>query len=321
MAERRCVIVVGFPRSGTSWLAKCLSFAPDFTYYREPDNFDRVRGAEQRFIHLYLTAEHDDPAYRRLMTRACAGRLATAFTMREDAGPLLSRLGRRGRAVGELLPFLFFRKRHVLLKLVFANLNLTWFSANIPHARQLCVLRHPCGQFSSWKRLGWEPTPMALLENPRLVADHLHPYVDLIRSAESFWERAGALWAATVHVIHRQTQADNGRLMVAYEWLCGDPRARFAELYGMLGMTWNEWTDQRVGETNTDGDNRAYSLNRPTSYQVDQWKERVSPDEIEACRRFVEPFGLPYYPDFEPYVESFSGVSSVTPRDRSALSP
>ncbi len=46
MAERRCVIVVGFPRSGTSWLAKCLSFAPDFTYYREPDNFNFVPGAE-----------------------------------------------------------------------------------------------------------------------------------------------------------------------------------------------------------------------------------------------------------------------------------
>ena len=314
MAERRCVIVVGFPRSGSSWLAKCLSFARHFTYYREPDNFDRVREAEQRFTYLYLTAEHDDPAYRRLMTRACAGKVATAFTMREDPGPLLALFGRRGRALGERLPFLFFRKRHVLVKLVFANLNLAWFSANVPHARQLCVLRHPCGQFASWQRLGWEPTPAALLANPRLVADHLHPFADLIRSAESFWERAGALWAATVHVIHRQTLADGGRLVVAYEWLCGDPAARFEELYGLLGMTWNSRTSRRVRETSTEGDNLVYSLNRPTAVQVDRWKERVTPEEIEACRRFVEPFGLPYYPDFEPYVEALSGAASVTPR-------
>jgi hypothetical protein len=57
MAERRCVIVVGFPRSGTSWLAKCLSFAPGFTYYREPDNYDRVGGNESfrrdRWFQLY----------------------------------------------------------------------------------------------------------------------------------------------------------------------------------------------------------------------------------------------------------------------------
>ena len=314
MAERRCVIVVGFPRSGTSWLAKCLSFAPGFTYYREPDNFDRVREAERRFVNLYLTAEFDDPAYRRLMTRACAGGVATAFTMQEDPGPLLAPFGRRGRALGELFPFLFLRKRHVLLKLVFANLNLAWLSANLPHARQVCVLRHPCGQFASWKRLGWEPAPAALLDNPRLVADHLHPFADLIRSAESFWERAGALWAATVHVIHRQTQADHGRHIVAYEWLCGDPAARYEELYGLLGMSWDARTQRRVRETDAAGDNRTYSLNRPTALQVDRWKQQVSSEEIEACRRFVEPFGLPYYPDFEPQVDTFSGAPLATPR-------
>lgn len=309
--ERRCVIVAGFPRSGTSWLAKCLSFAPGFTYYREPDNFDRVRGAERRFVNLYLTAGHDDPAYRRLMTRACAGKVATAFTMKEDPGPLLSHFRRPGRALGELFPFLFFRKRHVLLKLVFANLNLAWFSANFPHARQVCVLRHPCGQFTSWKRLGWDPEPAALLENPRLVADHLHPFADLIRSARTFWERAGALWGATVHVIHRQTQLDGGRLIVAYEWLCGDPAARFAELYRLLDMPWNQETDRRVRETNAEGDNLTYSLKRPTTFQVDRWKDRVGPEEIEACRRFVEPFGLPYYPDFEPYVEKWGASDYI----------
>jgi len=236
MTERRCVIVAGFPRSGTSWLAKCLSFAPGFTYYREPDNFD----------------------------------------------------------------------------LVFANLNLAWFSANVPHARQVCVLRHPCGQFASWKRLGWEPDPVTLLENPRLVGDHLHPFADLLRSADSFWERSGALWAATAYVLHRQTQADGGRLIVAYEWLCHDPIARFRELYDRLGMTWSARIERRVGETNVDGNTRTYSVKRPTAFQVDRWKQRVPPEEIDACRRFVEPFGLPYYPDFEPYAEAFSGAASVT---------
>jgi hypothetical protein len=312
--ERRCIIVAGFPRSGTSWLAKCLSFAPGFTYYREPDNFDRVREAERRFVNLYLTAEHDDPAYRRLMLRASAGQVATAFTMREDAGPLLSHLGRRGRRLGQMFPFLFFRKPHVLLKLVFANLNLAWFSANVPHARQVCLLRHPCGQFASWQRLGWEPDPAALLENRRLVADHLHPFAELIRSAESFWERAGALWGATVHVIHRQTLADNGRLVVAYEWLCGDPVARLEEVYRQLGMDWSTRTGQRVRETSSESDNLVYSLNRPTTFQVDRWKERVSQEDLEECRRFVEPFGLPYYPEFEPYVDTVSGASEVTPR-------
>jgi Sulfotransferase family len=311
-SERRCVIVTGFPRSGTSWLAKCLSFAPGFTYYREPDNFDRVPEAERRFVNLYLTPGLDDPAYRRLMTRACAGEVTTAFTMREDPGPLLAHFGNPGRALGERFPLLFFRRRHVLLKLVFANLNLTWLSSTFPAARQLCVLRHPVGQFASWKRLGWEPDPAALLENPRLVADHLSPFAALIRSATGFWERAGALWGATIHVIHRQTQADRARHIMAYEWLCANPEPRYRELYGLLDLRWTARTAAGVRETDSEGDGGTYSVHRQAASQVDRWKKVVAVDDIAACRRFVEPFGLPYYPGFEPAVENFEGTAAVT---------
>jgi hypothetical protein len=301
-AKRRCVLVAGFPRSGTSWLAKGLSFAPGFTYYREPDNFEFVPGAEERFAHLYLTAEYDDPAYRRLLTRAAAGEVATARTMRQDPGPLLKYLGAPGRALGERYPFLFFRKRHVLMKLVYANLNLAWLHANLPHARQVCVLRHPCGQFDSWKRLGWEPRPARLLDNARLVADHLGPFAELIRSAASFWERAGALWAATVYVIHRQTAAASDRKILLYEWLCGDPLNRFQQIYHELDLTWSPRAERFIRASDAEGDHHTYTLKRPAARQIDKWKERLSAEEIEACRRFVEPFGLPYYPGFEPYV-------------------
>lgn len=306
MSERRCVIVAGFPRSGTSWLAKSLSFAHDFTYYREPDNFDRVPEAEERFRWLYLTGERDDPAYRDLMTRACTGQVATRFTMREDPGPLIATL-RIGRRLAERFPVLFFRKRHVLVKLVNASLNLAWFSANLPEARQLFVVRHPCGQFESWKRLGWEPDPHLLLTNARLLADHLQPFADLIAGARTFWERAGALWAATVHVVHRQTQSDGGRLIVAYEWLCADPVPRFQDLYRRLDMTWTPAAERFIRTSDSETDGRTYSLRRPTATQIDKWKRGLSPDDVEACRRFVEPFGLPYYPAFEPWVGSFSG--------------
>lgn len=306
MTERRCVVVAGFPRSGTSWLAKSLSYARGFTYYREPDNIDMVPEAEERFRWLYLTGEHDDPAYRRLMTRALAGRVATRFTMREDPGPLIATLG-VGRQLAERAPVLFFRKRHVLVKLVNANLNLAWFSANFPLARQVFVIRHPCGQFESWKRLGWEPEPHRLLENRRLVAEHLGPFVDLIAGARTFWERAGALWGATVRLVHRQTERDAGRLIVAYEWLCADPVPRFQDLYRRLDLTWTPGAERFLRAADTAADPGTYSMRRPTALQIDKWRQGISPEEVEACRRFVEPFGLPYYPAFEPRVGSSGG--------------
>lgn len=307
MIERRCIIVAGLPRSGTSWLAKGLSFAPGFSYFREPDNWEHVAGAERRFISLYLDGEHDDPAYRRLLTRACAGRVATAYTMSEDPGPLLRFFGRPGRRLGQLCPFLFFRKPHVLVKLVHASLNLAWISANLPHAQQVYILRHPCGQFESWRRLGWNPRLEMLLENQRLVDDHLHPFQDLIRSAQGYWERVGAYWGAIMYVVHRQTAAAGGRRTVAYEWLCGDPEARFQELYRHLGLPWNTRAQHFLRRANSERDRRPSSLSRIAMRQVDDWKQRLTPRDIDACRRYVEPFGLPYYPDFEPHVASDSG--------------
>jgi hypothetical protein len=228
--------------------------------------------------------------------------VATARTMRQNPGPLLRFFGGPGRALGERFPVLYFRKRDVLLKLVYANLNLAWLSANLPHAQQVCVLRHPCGQFDSWRRLGWDPRPERLLENARLVADHLEPFAELIRSATGYWERAGALWAATVYVMHRQTRADGARIIVSHEWLCGDPVGRFEELYRRLGMTWTRRAERFLRASDRKDDRRIYSMSRPTAKQIDKWKQQLTVEEIESCRRFVEPFGLPYYPGFEPHV-------------------
>lgn len=306
-AQSRCVIVAGSPRSGTSWLAKGLSYAPGFTYYREPDNFHHVREAEARFAWLYLTDVQDDPAYSRLMTRACAGKIATAFTMKENPGPLLAPLGKRGLRLGQRFPALFLRRRNVLLKLVYANLNLDWLTYRFPTARQVLVFRHPCGQFESWRRMGWQPEPIRCLDNTRLMEEHLDPFAHLLSRASTYWERAGALWAAIVYVAHRQTVAAGGRLIVAYEWLCGDPLGRFNDLYRQLDLTWNPRAERFLSGANRSGNDAAYSLSRLSEKEIDKWKQRLSDDEIAQCRRFVEPFGLPYYPRFEPRVTSFSG--------------
>src|SRR4051794_27665434 len=218
----RCVIVAGFPRSGTSWLARGLSFAPGFTYYREPDNHDRVAEAEERFAWLYLTADRDDPAYRELMTRACAGRIATAFTMRDDPGPLLSPFGAPGLWLGERMPALFRRKSNVLVKLVFASLNLDWLTASFPHARQLYVLRHQCGQFESWRRRGWGPRPARLLEIPQLMPDHLQPFADLLRRAGGFWEGVVAVGGAVGDETRGRALREGEGEMVFAEVACGD---------------------------------------------------------------------------------------------------
>mgnify|MGYP002634593654 CR=1 FL=1 len=297
------VIVAGVARSGTSWVAKGLSFAKGYTYYREPDNFDYVPGAREGFDWLYLPAAPgpatNDLGYRAHMERALTGRLATAFVMREDPGPLFARLDPRWRILGEKIPLLWFRRPGRLVKLVRSNLALDWLAARFPEMRQVYVIRHPCGQYASWRRLGWTPHPERLLASPELIRHHLAPHVERLRTASSFWERAGAWWGAINSVVYRQLHRCPQRFIVQYEWLCQDPNARFRELYRLLGLEWTAGADAFLTHANQGGDEHPYSLLRDAAQRPGRWKQELTEAEVRECRLAAAPFDLPYYPDLQ----------------------
>jgi hypothetical protein len=293
------VVVAGIPRSGTSWVAKALSFDPRYTYFREPDNYDRVAGAERRFASLYLAAGMADAAWDAHLDRAIRGRIATRFTLSEEIARRTARLPRWLRPVGRSMPLLLRGRQPVLLKLVNSNLALGRLAERYPAARQLYLVRHPCATFASWRRLGWEPEPRALLDSPALMHDHLEPFRELLHSARSFWERAGAYWGAVNHVVHRQTAAEPGsRVVAVYESLCERGEERFRALHEQLGLAWTDGAADFL-RTADRTDDAPYSLRRRARDQVHAWRAAVTDAEAAACRRFAEPFGLPYLPETE----------------------
>lgn len=297
------MVVAGLPRSGTSWLARGLSFAKGLTYYREPDNDDHVPGAQPRFRHLYLPAGSHDEEYRAHMERTFSGQVATHFTLSQDPGPLLRRLPKTWWPIGDRAPALFCRGRDGLVKLVNSNLALDFLSERFPDTRQVYIVRHPCGQFASWQRQGWTPKPERLLEDPRLLEDHLAPVADHIRNARGFWEKAGVWWGAVNRVVNRQSEQRPERLVLTFEWLCAAPLDHYRTLYDRLGLEWTAASEQFLQESNrptTKGDKQPYSLVRDASHEATKWKREVGADDIAACRAAVEPFELPHYPDFEP---------------------
>jgi hypothetical protein len=85
-------------------------------------------------------------------------------------------------------------------------------------------------------------------------------------------------------------------------------------LYSRLGLEWAAKAERFIEESDRTGDNRTYSMTRPTAQQIDKWNARVRPEDVEACRAFVEPFGLPYYPGFDPAVRTISGVEPAGTR-------
>lgn len=233
------------------------------------------------------------------MERALQGRIATAFTLSPDPGPLVRRVPRKYRRWADAVPWLFLCRPTCMVKLVNSTLALDWIEARFPATRQVYVVRHPCGQFSSWRSRGWEPEPRRLLEDRRLVDEHLAPFVSLIEQADDFWERAGALWGAMNKVVWASLSESRVRTVVTFEWLCQDVVAHYRELYELVGLPWTPAAEAFLTRMDS-ADDRPYSLKRQSAQQPAKWLAALAPEEIERCRRFAEPFGLPWYPDFAP---------------------
>ncbi|MEO0513829.1 MAG: sulfotransferase [Planctomycetota bacterium] len=287
------IIVVGLARSGTSWLGKVLSFIDGYTYYREPDNVNYVRGTRNYFEQLYLAGEMNDLDYAKHMDRATSGRVANHFTMSADPGPWLDKLPPQFRRLGNVVPGLYRRQSGVLLKLVYANLTLDWLARRYPDARIIYIRRHPAAVFASWKRLGWTPHLEPLLNQPALMADHLEPYRDTLERVDSFWAKAGALWGAIHRVIENQSAAGLPVRVVSFEDLCESPEAGFHALYEYLGCAWNTQVDEFVRASHTRGDRKqAYSLSRNSKDMIATWQKEVEPAEWAICSEVIDSFRL-----------------------------
>ena len=295
------IVVAGLPRSGTSWVGKALSFADGCTYFREPDNFDHVPGALASFRWTYLPADRRDGAFEQQLQRALRGEERHPTVMSEDPGPILARLPPRLRYhLGSRFPALYLTQGRVLVKLIFSNLALGWIASAVPNARLVPVLRHPCGTYASWRRLGWSPEPQRLLLDERLMEDHLGPFERAIAEADGYWERAGAEWGAVAVVLDRQAKAHPDWLVVQHEWLCQSPVERFADLYRALGLAPSTSAARFLTASDRSGDEAQRSLRRDSANEADKWKRSLDPADIAACRRVVERFELPWYPEFEP---------------------
>jgi hypothetical protein len=287
------------PRSGTSWLAHVLSQIPRFTYYREPDNYDHVAIAQRRFATLRLETTDQDHEFAHFIQKIFDGELATDFTMQPSRGKVMQHMPRPLRRL--LGPPLYRHRRrpNLLVKFVHAIFTIPWIASHYPTTKSLYIYRHPCGQFLSWKRLGWRPHPAGLLQHAPLMRGFTPDDVAPLEMAESFWEKAGALWAFKNEVVRRQIQNIDNVAIVPFEWLCLDPISHFQQLFAGLNLPWGNQVEEFLRQSNQ-ADDRRYSLRRRSSDEIEKWKKHLNEREISACRQFAECLAPHFFEDFDP---------------------
>jgi hypothetical protein len=311
------VLVVGLPRSGTTWVGRVLAATPGTEYVGEPDNPLRfpfaLRACRQLGSGHYpiLVPDDDAPDYERLW--ACAFgltrgggldglRRAVSRRLLQRSSPARVRSALRGEAPG--LPLRAVERLAVpeeprrladdlLVKSVYAPLSVEWIARRIP-LKIAVVLRSPLNILSSWVQLGW-------------LGRSGDDMLDLV-SEEAQWELttrwsvpppesgtsvvARAAWvvgAFSCGLIDAAAR-NPGWIVIRHEDLCAAPSERYRTLADTLGLTWSEGVEEVLAHMNRPG--RGMEPFRVAGELGDVWRTRLTPQQIDEALTVLDRFPL-----------------------------
>jgi hypothetical protein len=296
------LLVTGAHRTGTTWVGKMLA-AGGFAYVSEPLNVlhrPGVMAAPVRHWYAYITRENEAeylPAFQKT--------LALRYGLLAEIKSIQSRRDflRMGRDLG-----IFLRGRilHqlVLLKDPFAVFSLPWFIEQL-NCRVVVTVRHPAAFASSLKRLNWPFDFRNLLDQPLLMRDHLEPFrTDMERvAADDVIGQAALLWRMVYRAVHATVERFPSVIVLRHEDLSRDPLMGYARAFESLGLAYTAKVQETI-RTSSSNENPAelsrqkvHAVKLDSRANLDNWKKRLSADEIARIRGLTEDVAQLYYAD------------------------
>jgi hypothetical protein len=306
------VLILGAPRSGTSWLGKIFDSHPAVIYRHEPDSV--VRPTEFPLLCPIDEISQYTAAVRRYVARLVAVRQVKASgtlpVFPKPFQPLAAHMFRHMLALGlrvseSLAPRAawprrtpipdFVRKDAEGLTYVIKSVTLIGATAllasALPESRIIAIFRHPCGQIASVKRQPSNP----LLTKSELTTPLSGPRaLELGLSRERYarlpeLERHVWAWALLHDKLFREATGIPNVRLLSYEDLCRDPIEGVRALMAFAGLPWAEETRRFIERsTRGGGRERYFGVFRNPMEAAMKWKQQLDAAEIVRYMAIVE---------------------------------
>lgn len=305
MREASPILVTGAHRSGTTWVGKMLAANPRTAYISEPLNVwhrPGVLGAPVEKWYTYLCEENEAaylPAFRETLAfRYGLWREMRALRSRKDAL-------RMARDFVIFLRGRLFRQRP-LLKDPFAVFSLPWFAERLG-CRAVVTVRHPAAFASSLKRLNWPFDFRDLLNQPLLMRDWLEEDRAAMEAmpADDLIGQAALLWRMIYRVVARTRDLLPSLIVVRHEDLSRDPVPGYRALYEALGLDFTPQVERAILSASSSenpkelSQSKVHAVKLDSRANLDNWKKRLSVDEIERIRQVCGETAALFYLDSE----------------------
>ena len=295
------VMVLGAPRSGTSWLGKIFDSHPGVLYRHEPD----LALWESRLP--FYVPEADADSYTaiaaeyvaRLMrtpTLKASGQLPVfpksyqvAF-VRPLRTAMINALRWTEAATGSRrmrsfpVPDLFNPNRHppvrIVMKSISARGRARVFLEALPAMRLILLLRHPCGQVASTLR-GYT---QGRFDTGVFVRDVLHtPGAQRYQLTKQRLQAVHPIeqlawhWATINELVLEAMSGRENARFVLYEDLCADPAGQVRGLFSFTGLDWNRQTEDFIRRsTSYGGAERYFGVFRNAVAAANRWRTELS---------------------------------------------
>jgi hypothetical protein len=250
------ILVLSFPRSGSSWVGQVLGSAAEAAYLEEPATqsyLQRVPGIV--FVDPVHQHGPNIDLYRRLVDQSFLGLPGFPGALREPVKfPAQWALAKRPR-------------RRLIIKEV--NPLAVAYILDRYRPRVILLVRHPAGPISSGRALGWW---------------------DAVGQAQ------GMLLGSVLYSVWQVLKDYDDCHVVTYEDLCARPTTRFRELFAFAGLMWNERVERLIEEKSAGGKPvTPGSTTRDSKKVIDAWKERITAHELTQLRAGYQIYDLPWY--------------------------
>jgi hypothetical protein len=305
LSQKRPVLVTGAHRSGTTWVGKMLAASGQLAYISEPLNVLHRPGVMRTPVEHWYTYICTDNETRYLP--ALRETLAYRYHTWAEIKSLRSRkdLLRMGRDLGIFMTGRLCSRRP-LLKDPFSIFSAAWFSERLD-CQVVITVRHPAAFASSLKRLGWDFDFSDLLHQDLLMRDWLEPFRSQMETyldkPEDVIGQSSLLWRMIYQVVDVFKTRFPQFIVVRHEDLSMNPISGYQQLYKDLGIGFTDRVEQAILQSSGSENPKELSKRAVHSVQLDSranlqnWKRRLSPEEIERVRCLTQDLASRYYPE------------------------
>jgi Sulfotransferase family len=310
----RPIVIVGVPRSGTSWTMQALGKAEGALKVLEPDSEDKWPAAihAKRKLGRYPVLLPGDraAAYKALWSWTFAGARETRRSVlaRHILGP-----GAEDRIYDRRLdPVTWIastlardpsthqatkdgtRSPRVVAKSIHAQLSIEWIAAEFD-VDVLVLLRHPASVLASWMEVGLKDSRYSTLENHPVIRERFIEPWGVPRPGPDPVERMSWMIGLLIAALEEAYSRHPEWHLRTHEQLCSDPAAEFEQLYADLGLTWGEAPADFLLRHNTEGS--GFMVKRIASELPDSWKSRLDDKQLATLRSVLDLFPISTWSD------------------------